>query len=933
MKKALIAIRGRKKYLIPGLEELGVKALFVSDAKKFLEILEREKSLSFVVLDLDIPGISSNEIFKPGKIKKPGISFIVVSKNPEEALTAVRYGADDCIIKPLTFEKLKFALILQEDRIKSRTDLSRPTKNIKFVHLHLHTGFSLLDGIIKLGPLFEQARDYGMPALAMTNHMNLFGAIEFCQLARRYGIKPILGCEFDMAPGNRLDEKRNEADEEAFHLVLLARDLDGYRNLLRLLNMAHLEDLDRPPQIDREILSRHREGLIGLSSCLKGEIPRYLAQGRKDEARRAARDMTGIFGPGRFFLEIQRNGLPDQEKVNLLLIELARELYLPLVATNNSHYLERKDADAYDILLALQAGKPISEMERKSLSSDAFYLRSPEEMKELFRDLPEAIENALRISEDCNLDLKLGERRYPAFPLPRGMSADQYLGGEIWSGLKTRREQLAAKGRFDPENESAYITRLAEELRFIRKADLAIYFLVVADFVRQAWKKGIPVGPGRGPVPASLVAFALGITEIDPIAEGLVFERFLNESRTGLPDIDVDFGSERRDEVYEYLLEKYGEDKVGHVATFSVIRPRAAIRDAGRVLEMHYDEVDQVAKLIPLEPEVDINSALEREPQLREMFQKDPRVRNLINTALAIEGMVRHASPHVSGVVIADRPLVDYLPLFRGGKGEVVTHFTSEELEACGLVTFDLLGLEILSILERTVQMIEESGGKRIVLSEIPLDDSKTYQMLSAGKTAGIFQFESPEMAEILTRVRPSEFRDLVSLAALHRSDPLGGNRIDKFIERKHSKRARTQYRIPRLEKILGDTYGLIIFQEQIMKIANQVGGISLTESDQFRKTLAKKKQEDMEKARFEFVEGAIKNKVPRKEAEKLFEEMAKCTKYAFNKSHSAAYTLIAYQCAYLKANYPEFFLTALLSADSNDEKVRRIIGELVKRC
>jgi len=807
--------------------------------------------------------------------------------------------------------------------------LSHSSTHSNFTHLHVHSHYSLLDGAIRPEQLIKRAEEYGLPALALTDHGNLFGAIEFYQLAYRHGIKPILGCECYMAPGSRLDKKRGGADETAFHLVLLARNLEGYRNLSRLITRAYFEGFYYRPRIDREILDQHREGLIGLSSCLKGEIPWYLLQGRGDEARRAARELSEIFGPGRFFVEIQRNGLPDQEKVNPLLIELARELSLPLVATNDCHYLEKKDARAHDILLAIQTGKTMSDKDRMAFRSDTFYFRSPQEMEELFRDLPEAIENTVRIAGDCNLELNLGERHYPAFPLPEGTGADEYLEKDARAGLAENFQRLVAMGRAKPESREAYEARLADELRVIRKTGFAGYFLIVADFVRHARRQGIPVGPGRGSAPGSLVAFSLGITEIDPIAEGLLFERFLNEGRASLPDIDVDFGPERREEVYQYLTEKYGKDNVGHIITFSVMQAKAAIRDVGRALEMPYSEVDQVAKLIPLGPGVTIKLALEQESRLREMYQKEPRIRDLIDTAQSIEGMVRHASTHAAGVVIADRPLSDCLPLYRGQNDEVVTQYAMEDVEASGLIKFDLLGLKTLSIFAHTIRMVEQVKGTRLDLSTIPLDDEKSYELLSAGKTVGIFQLESSGMVELLTRIRPSEFRDLISLVALYRPGPLGGGKIDEFIKRKKSKRAKTQYRIPQLQEILEDTYGVIVYQEQVMKIANRIGGFSLTESDRLRKAMAKKKREEMEVARPRFIEGAVKNKVPREEAEKLFEEISKFAEYAFNKSHSAAYALIAYQSAYLKANYPVFFLAALLSADMDDsDKVLKNLNE-----
>jgi len=798
-----------------------------------------------------------------------------------------------------------------------------------FVHLHLHSHYSLLDGAIRLKPLFERAVEHHLPALAITDHGNMFGVIEFYQLAHRFGIKPIIGCECYVAPGSRFEKSREGADETSFHLVLLARNREGYASLIRLVTQAHFEGFYYRPRIDKEILSRYRDGLIGLSSCLKGEIPWLLLQGRKDEAREVAVQYRDIFGGGHFYLELQRNGLADQEKVDPLLRELARELGIPLVATNDCHYLDRKDARAHDILLALQTGKTLSDKERLAFRSDTFYLRSPDEMKELFRDVPEAIENTLRVAEECNLELDLKERFFPEFPLPEGLNAFDCLEREVQQGLEARLQELITSGKIAPDDRERYRQRAEEELRVIRKLGFASYFLIVSDFVRHARERKIPVGPGRGSAPGSLVSFALGITELDPIEEGLLFERFLNEGRASLPDIDVDFGPERREEVLQYLTEKYGKDNVGQIITFSVMQAKAAIRDVGRVLEIPYGEVDRVAKLIPFGPGVTIKSALEQEPRLKEMYRSQPRIRDLIDTARAIEGLVRHVSTHAAGVVIADRPLGERLPLYRGQNGEVLTQYAMEDVERIGLIKFDLLGLKTLSIIERTIDLVEKQTGERIDLTAVPLDDRNTYRLLSAGRTVGIFQLESSGMVELLTRIKPTEFKDLVSLVALYRPGPLGGGMIDEFIKRKRQKKAKAQHRVPQLQEILDETYGVIVYQEQVMNIANRICGFSLAESDQMRKAMAKKKTSEMEEARPRFIEGAVKNGVSPKQAEELFEEISKFSQYAFNKSHSAAYALIAYRTAYLKANYPVFYMAALVSADKDDsDKVLKDLNE-----
>jgi DNA polymerase-3 subunit alpha len=791
---------------------------------------------------------------------------------------------------------------------------------MKFVHLHLHTHYELRDGVIRLEPLFERAAEFRLPALAMTNHGNLFGAMEFYRQAHRYGIKPILGCECYIAPGSRLKKEWGGSDEDSFHLILLARNLEGYRNLSRLVSLAHLEGFHLHPRIDKGILKKYREGLIGLSSCLKGEIPRLLLQGRRDQAARAARELTGIFGSGRFFVEIQRNGLPEQDRVNPMLIELARELSLPLVATNNCHYLDRKDAPVRDTITAIRTGKTVSDMERMSLRSDGFYFRSPGEMEELFRDFPESLENTIRIAEECNLEFNPEEKHYPAFPLPSGATVEGHLEKTARTGLKKRFSRLLARKKVASKNRKIYEARLQEELGVIRETGFANYFLIVADFVSWARKRGVPVGPGRGSVPGSLAAFALGITEVDPVAHGLLFERFLNREQRFPPRIDMDFGEDRRDEVFKYLEEKYGKERVARVNSFGVMHPRAAVRDAGRLLEMPYEEMDRVARLVPAESWDKIQYSLQTEPCLQEMYERDPRARDLIDTAQTIEGLARSAAVDDSGVVVSDRPLTDYMPLCRGRNNEVVTQFTSEEVEDCGMLKFDLAGLKALSILAGAVRMVKKSTRGKINLAEIPLDDARTRELVSAGKTVGIFLLDEPGMAGILVRIRPVEFRDLVSLSALYRPGPLVGGMIDDFIKRKKSKRgSKTRYPIPQVKEILEDTYGMILFQEQIMEILHRIGGFSLAESDRLKREMAKAKWEQVEEARPRFIEEAVERKVSREAAGNLFEDLSELSKYAFNKSHSLAYNLIAYQSAYLKANYPVFFMAALLSASMDD--------------
>ncbi|MFZ5997853.1 MAG: DNA polymerase III subunit alpha [Nitrospirota bacterium] len=791
-----------------------------------------------------------------------------------------------------------------------------------FVPLHLHTEYSLLDGAIKIDELIDQAVAFKLPAVAITDHGSLFGAVEFYKKATKKGIKPIIGCEVYVAPQSRFDRAKtnldsNLSEEAAFHLILLARDAAGYKNLTTLVSKAYLEGFYYKPRIDKDLLEQYSGGLIGLSACLKGEVPYFLRHGNRDKARELALQYKHILGPENFYFEIQHNGLPEQEEVNKLLIELAEELHIPLVATNDCHYLRRDDAKAHDILLCIQTGKTVKDEKRLKMSTDEFYFKSPEEMKEAFSDTPEAIRNTVKIAGRCNYEFVLGRNLLPRYELPNGVSPDHYLAELASAGLAKK---------FKGDAPAPYRDRLTMELRVIKKMGYSSYFLIVWDFINYARTHGIPVGPGRGSAAGSLVAYCLGITEIDPIRYNLLFERFLNPERVSMPDIDVDFCKDRRGEVITYVAKKYGDDHVAQIITFGTMAAKAAIRDVGRVLDIPYAEVDRIAKLVPNNASID--EAIRLEPQLKELYESNATVKELIDIAKRLEGLARHASTHAAGVVIAPEPLTDFTALYKNpAEDAIITQFDMGSIESVGLLKFDFLGLKTLTVLQKTVEYIRQQG-KELVLSEIPLDDEPTYKLLSAGETTGIFQLESSGMRDILVKMQPNRFEDLIALVALYRPGPIGSGMIDDFIKRKKGE-TEVEYELVQLKDILDETYGIILYQEQVMKIANVIANFSLGQADLLRRAMGKKKPEEMAKQKEVFISGALANNIPEKKAERLFELMAFFAEYGFNKSHSAAYAYLAYQTAYLKAHYPVEFMTANLSADMGDtDKIVKLIGE-----
>ena len=794
----------------------------------------------------------------------------------------------------------------------------------EFVHLHLHSQYSLLDGAIRFEELFPLARTYGMKSLALTDHGNMFGAIEFYQGAISHGIKPIIGCEIYVAPESRLKKEPGKIKDASYHLVLLVKNQEGYGNLIRLVSLAHLEGFYYKPRVDKELLEKYNAGLICLSSCLKGEIPSLLRAEKHDEARAVAGWYKEVFDQGRFYLELQDNGLNEQKTVNQGLVALGRELGIPLVATNDCHYLRREDAAAQDVLLCIQTGKTLNDPKRMKFSTDQFYLRPAAEMERLFGQYPEALQNTLEIAEQCNLELRFEEYHLPRFKPPSGESLDHYLE-------QSAREGLAGSFAYTskpPEERERYVKRLEEELSMIKSMGFSGYFLIVADFVTYAKTRGIPVGPGRGSAAGSLAAYSLGITDIDPLAYDLIFERFLNPERISLPDIDVDFCIEGRDEVIRYVTEKYGTENVAQIITFGKMQAKAVVRDVGRVLDLPYKEVDVIAKLIPNTLNITLDEALEQEPRLKESAARDQRISHLLSLARSLEGMVRHASTHAAGVVISHRPLMEYIPLYRGSNGEVVTQYAMKDVERVGLVKFDFLGLKTLTVLSKATELIKRTKGDHIDLTRIPLGDQETFKLLGSGDTTGIFQLESSGMRDLLMKLRPETFADLIALVALYRPGPLGSGMVDDFIKRRHKKSA-VRYDVPKVKEILEDTYGVIVYQEQVMRIASTLGNFSLGDADILRRAMSKKDPAEMERLQEKFIEGTRRNGIEKGKAERIFEMMTKFAEYGFNKSHSAAYALIAYQTAYLKVHYPLEFMAALLTCDmDNTDKVMRYVAE-----
>ncbi len=795
-----------------------------------------------------------------------------------------------------------------------------------FVHLHLHTEWSLLDGAIRLKDLFPLAKEYGYESVAITDHGSLFGLVHFYEMAKEYGIKPILGCEVYVAPGSRFERKAKSAHEAGYHLILLCENETGYRNLLKLITLANLEGFYWKPRVDKELLSQYNEGLIALSACLHGEVAAAVLRGQKERARDLAREYACLF-PERFYLEIQENDLPEQKIVNEALVEIAEDLGLPLVATNDCHYLRAEDARVHDVLLCIQTNRVVTDENRMRFSTDKLYFASPEEIRQRFSWIPEALDNSLIIAERCNLELDLGKHHFPRYPIPKGKTYEEVFEEQARAGFEKRLNELKQWSGL-AASEKEYRERLNYEIEVIKQKGFASYFLVVADFIAWAKRHGIPVGPGRGSAAGSLVAFSMGITNLDPIRYGLLFERFLNVERASLPDIDVDFCMRRREEVIRYVREKYGGwEYVAQIATFGQMKARAVVRDVGRALGMPYPQVDKIAKLIPETLGITLEKALQAEPRLRELVETDEKVRELISIAMALEGLPRHSSTHAAGVVISDAPITNYCPLMKGEEDEIVTQFDMKAVERVGLIKFDFLGLKTLTIIDHAIRLAREHYGAEIDLAHLPLDDSKTYELLRRGDTDGVFQLESSGMKELLVRMRPSEFNDLIAILALYRPGPLESGMVDQYVKAKHGE-IEVRYILPELEPILKETYGVIVYQEQVMKIAQVLAGYSLGEADILRRAMGKKKPEVMAAQKERFVKGAVERGIPEDKAVEIFDLMAKFAGYGFNKSHSAAYALVAYQTAYLKAHYPLCYMTALLSYEmGNTDQIVKYVS------
>jgi len=800
-----------------------------------------------------------------------------------------------------------------------------------FVHLHLHTQYSLLDGAIRPEALIRLVRGYKMPAVAVTDHGNLFGAVDFYEKAMAGGVKPIIGCEVYVAPGDRADRTPPVRGEgaPAYHLVLLVKNARGYQNLCRLLSAAYIEGFYYKPRVDRALLSEMNEGLIALSACLHGEVAYNVERGRREAAEEAAQWYRETFDNRRFFMEIQHNGMEVQERVNASLVEIARTLDIPLVATNDCHYLEKKDSRYHDVLLCIQTGATVNSDNRMRFSTEELYVKSPEEMIESFKDTPEAIANTIEIAERCNFEMRLGEVHLPDFPLSEGETLDGVIEARAKAGLERRLEAMKARGVDIEGIKWQYYERLSKELKVICGMGFPGYFLIVNDFIEYARGRSIPVGPGRGSAAGSLVAYSLGITSLDPIRYNLLFERFLNPDRISLPDIDIDFCYERRDEVIRYVTEKYGAENVTQIITFGQMKARACIRDVGRALDMPYGDVDRIAKLVPPTLNITIEEALEAEPRLKALAAEDTRVDGLMDVAVALEGLPRHASTHAAGVVISNMPLVEYLPLYKSPKEDVVTtQFPMKDVEKIGLVKFDFLGLKTLTVIDRAVRLIRETRGLELDIENIDLDDAPTYALIASGETNGVFQLESSGIKDLVRKLRPETFEDLTAAVALYRPGPLQSGMVDDFIKRKQKKTA-IRYEVDALKEILENTYGVMVYQEQVMEIARKLAGFTPGDADMLRKAMGKKLHDEMLVQRSRFLEGAKKNGITPKKAEKIFDLMAKFAGYGFNKSHSAAYALIAFQTAYLKQHYRIEFMAALLGSDmGNTDQVVKYINE-----
>ncbi|MFO7562222.1 MAG: DNA polymerase III subunit alpha [Enhygromyxa sp.] len=829
-----------------------------------------------------------------------------------------------------------------------------------FAHLHLHTQYSLLDGAIRMSDLCAKVKERGMKSVAMTDHGNMFGAIQFYQSAKAHGVKPIFGCEAYMADG----DAPSKSDRKNYHLVLLAKNEVGYHNLQRLVSYGHLEGFYYNPRIDRKTLRKYSEGLIGLSACLGGHISRLISAGDMDQARETVREYADIFEPGSYFLELQPNGMELQEQVNATLAQLGRDLGVPLAATNDCHYVNRSEAYAHEVLMCMGMGRTINDEKRLKHDCSEFFIKTPEEMWSYFSRYPEAMEGTARIAQMCNVELKLGQPELPDFKLPEGVDETEYLRRVASEGLRERLAELRALG-LEPD-EDRYRERLERELSIIIDMKFPGYFLIVWDFIAHAKKIGVPVGPGRGSGAGSLVAYSMRITDIDPLQYDLLFERFLNPERVSMPDFDIDFCMDRREEVIRYVTEHYGAARVGQIATFHSLKARGLLRDVCRVMEKSPSEANELAKLIPEGPKVSLSLCMadpkqlrakmkanpdqagklegklqiaEAATKLRQRCELDSNVRKIVEIGCSLEGLNRHAGMHAAGIVIGNRELTEHVPCFKADD-KIVTQYTMTDVEQAGLVKFDFLGLKTLTVIKHAVDQINGLPPRwrtdptaalpgPFSIDTIPMDDAGVYQMISRGETTGVFQLESSGFKKLLQKLKPDVFEDIIAAVALYRPGPLEGGMVDQFIECKHGRR-KIEYPHPLLEEILRETYGVFVYQEQVMLAAQILAGFSLGGADLMRRAMGKKKAKEMEHQRKLFVEGCKQvNDIPEDKSNEIFDLIDKFAGYGFNKSHSAAYGLITYQTAYLKHHYPECFMCALMTCDKDkSENVVKFIAE-----
>ncbi len=799
-----------------------------------------------------------------------------------------------------------------------------------FVHLHLHTDYSLLDGASDVEKLCKRVKEQGMSAVAMTDHGNIFGAVHFVNAAKQHGLKPIVGCELYVCKKDDHNIERTPPEGDSYnHLVILAENEEGYRNLVKITSEASLRGFYYKPRVSKRFLAEHSKGLIGLSACLKGEVAERLTEGKYDAARQASSSFQDIFGKGNFYLEIQDQGLEQERRIASDLYKLEKDLEIPLVATNDSHYLCEDDSHAQDVMVCIQTGKSIHDTNRLKFEGTQFFVKSAAEMAQVFPDAPQVLERTVEIAERCHMRLEKLASSFPQFEVPPGFTTDSYFEHVTREGFTKRLEVLREQERQGKLKNKLtdYEQRLKWELEIIQQMQYPGYFLIVWDFIRYAREHSIPVGPGRGSAAGSLVSYSLSITDIDPLQHELLFERFLNPERVSMPDIDIDFCMNRRGEVIDYVTRKYGRENVAQIITFGTMQAKAAIKDVGRAMDMPYADVDRIAKMIPLQLNITLEQSLKDSPQLQQAYETDPQIRALLDTAKRLEGLVRNSGVHAAGVVISPKPLIELVPLHKTKNGEIVTAFDMGAIEKLGLLKMDFLGLTTLTILDDALKLIQQYRGETLSLEEIPLTDQETYQkVFHKGLTSGVFQFESSGMRDVLRRYHPDSIEHLTALNALYRPGPIQGGMIDDFIERKHGRR-KVEYELPELREILQETTGVIVYQEQVMQIANRLAGYSLGEADLLRRAMGKKQADEMAAQRDRFVRGAHERGYPAKKIEKIFDLMAQFAGYGFNKSHSAAYALLAFHTAYLKTHYPVEFMAALLTSvtGSTDDVVKYI--------